>query len=259
MELKSSFKELYDTSLKTTYPIEINGRQFEEGETIAFFDRITMANMTERKKHISATGGFDNRNLVSWDFSQGIDLQFTQGVFSRLQFALMNNAKMITFTDVVCDFREEVESDETGIIELKNGYGPITLFIYNIETGEKLTYTKIDNIHYNITTPYLQVLVTYTAEYQGGGSNAIIGKQLTTGYLSLEGKTRIQDDVVGQTTTGIIKIPKLQLMSELSLTLGKKANPLSGVFNATAYPVGSRGNERSMDIFFLNDDIDSDM
>jgi hypothetical protein len=33
-------KELYDVSLKATYPIEIGGRQIEEGETICFFDNI---------------------------------------------------------------------------------------------------------------------------------------------------------------------------------------------------------------------------
>jgi hypothetical protein len=37
-------KELYDVALKTTYPIEMDGRVIEPGETIAVFDKISLAN-----------------------------------------------------------------------------------------------------------------------------------------------------------------------------------------------------------------------
>jgi hypothetical protein len=37
-------KELYDVSLKTTFPIEMGGRIIEEKETIAVFDKIQLAN-----------------------------------------------------------------------------------------------------------------------------------------------------------------------------------------------------------------------
>ena len=38
------FKELYDVSLKTTYPIEVGERKLESGETIAVFDKLQLAN-----------------------------------------------------------------------------------------------------------------------------------------------------------------------------------------------------------------------
>jgi hypothetical protein len=38
------FKELYQVSLKATYPIEAGGRIFEVGESIASFDKISIAN-----------------------------------------------------------------------------------------------------------------------------------------------------------------------------------------------------------------------
>ena len=34
------FKELYQVSLKTTYPIEMGSRSIEAGETVALFDKI---------------------------------------------------------------------------------------------------------------------------------------------------------------------------------------------------------------------------
>jgi hypothetical protein len=38
------FKELYEVSLKATYPIEVGGKIIEPGETVAAFDRIQLAN-----------------------------------------------------------------------------------------------------------------------------------------------------------------------------------------------------------------------
>jgi hypothetical protein len=40
MNNEIGFKELYEVSLKATYPIEVGGEIIEAGETIAFFDRI---------------------------------------------------------------------------------------------------------------------------------------------------------------------------------------------------------------------------
>lgn len=44
MEQEIGFKELYDVALKATYPIEISGREIEQGETVALFDKIQLAN-----------------------------------------------------------------------------------------------------------------------------------------------------------------------------------------------------------------------
>jgi hypothetical protein len=44
MNNEFSLKELYDVRLKATYPIEIGNHKFAPGETIAFFDKLTLAN-----------------------------------------------------------------------------------------------------------------------------------------------------------------------------------------------------------------------
>jgi hypothetical protein len=77
--------------------------------------------------------------------------------------------------------------------------------------------------------------------------------------LELEGKTRVKDDTSGLVTTGIIKIPKLKLMSGLSMRLGAQANPVVGSFRAEGVPVDSRRNSYVMEMYFLDEDIDSDM
>ena len=72
-----SFKELYDVVLKTTLDIEIAGRKFEKGETIASFDKIQLANFKEIKEHVVARGGFANLPKVFWDTTKGINLSFS--------------------------------------------------------------------------------------------------------------------------------------------------------------------------------------
>ena len=86
-----------------------------------------------------------------------------------------------------------------------------------------------------------------------------IGQRLVNGFVELEGRTRVKDDVSGQVVTGIIKVPRMKLLSEMSIRLGEQANPVVGRFDALCVPVGSRGNTKVMDFILLGDDIDSDL
>ena len=105
----------------------------------------------------------------------------------------------------------------------------------------------------------MNVIVDYVYSYENGGQLLKLGDRLIEGFLQLEGKTRVKDDISGKTRTGIIKIPKLKLMSDLSMRLGKNANPMVANFKIKAIPSGTRDNIEIMNILFLNDDIDSDM
>jgi hypothetical protein len=87
----------------------------------------------------------------------------------------------------------------------------------------------------------------------------MVGSPLTTGFLSLTGKMRVKDDITGKVVTGIVKIPKLRLMSDLSIRVGSDAVPQVGRLDAVAVPEGGRGQQKIMEIIVLNDDIDADM
>ena len=82
MENEFGLKELYDLTLKATYPIEMAGRKFEPGEVVARFDKIQIANFKEITSRVSANGGYDNRTHVIWEDPKEIQLNFTQGIFS---------------------------------------------------------------------------------------------------------------------------------------------------------------------------------
>ena len=254
-------KELYEVSLKLTYPIEVSGRRFEIGETLVIFDSIQLANFSENKNFSSAKGGYDNRALVWWEETKDIQFSLTQGVFSKFQLALMTNAKILK-TDaedaVMISCREIVETDERGVITLK--YPPSQpVFVYDKKTGEKIQGWTINGDQLNLQQAYLELIVDYQYNYTEGAEILTFGNALTNGFLSLEGKTRVKDDITGQVKTGIIKIPKLKLLSNLSMRLGNDAIPQVGRLDAVAVPTGPKGQKKVMELIFLNDDIDSDM
>ena len=261
MENNIGFKELYDVSLKATYPIEVGGRIIEVGETVAAFDKIQIANFEEKKNFISANGGYDNRARVWWEESKEIHITLAQGVFSIEQMVLMTNARLLNndgLSVVLVNSRETVESNEVGKAVTKYLIQP-PVFIYDKATGEKITNFTYNDNYINIDRAYTEIVVDYYYNYDNKYSTLTFGRGLTNGYLSLEGKTRVKDDITGQVTTGIIKIPKLKLMSNLSMRLGQDAIPLVGRLDAVAIPTGERGQKKLMELIFLSDDIDSDM
>lgn len=253
-----SFKELYDVHLKATQNIEINGKTFEEGETIALFNKIQISGLTEFKDYVAARGGFGNIGHVYWENTKSVRFTFSQGVFSNTQFGILNNAKVIKMDDPILITKvEELETDEVG--RFWTTYEAIDqIFVYNKETGEKITWWRVAD-YLKTDTQYMNIIVRYRYNYTGGGSIVTIGQRCLKGFLELEGKTRVKDDTSGLITTGIIKIPKLKLMSGLSMKLGTQASPVVGTFEGEGVPVESKYNSYVMEIDFLNNDIDSDM
>lgn len=259
MENGIGLKEIYSCVLKATYPIEVGGKTIETGEIIASFDKLQIANFHEVVQTVSAHGGFSDRGLVYWDTTREVKLSFTQGVFSPTQATLLTNGKLMTCapSTIVLTQREELESDEHGSFELKeNPSGAI--FVYNKHSGEKLRFSRQEKI-ITIDTPYVEVVVDYEWKYNNGGQVLNIGDKLYNGFVALEGRVKIKEDITGIIKTGIIKIPRLKIVSNLSMRLGKDAVPLVGGFSAVASPDGPRGASKAMEIFILEDDIDSDM
>ncbi len=261
MENEFGMRELYSVVFKATYPIEIGGINYATGEVIAAFDKIMLGNFQEISKVVAAKGGFNNRIRVAWKTSQGLELKFTQGIFSKKQFALMANSRLSTLETNKLSIaqRDYLESDEDGIIQLTHTPESAWIFIYNEETKEKITGAQlISENKINIGEPYINVIVDYEYEYEDKVRVLEIGQETLNGIVSCEGRTKVKDDVTGQVKTGILQIPKLKLTSDLSITLGENAQPVAGVFSGIALPTGPGHEDRAMEIYFLNDDIDSD-
>lgn len=262
MDREFGMQELYFVQLKSTYPIEVKGINFAAGEVVAAFDKIQIANFQEIHKEISSQGGYQNRKLLVWNRTEGVDLIFTQGIFSKTQLSLMNNMRLLSVEDnhmVRIAQRDELETDDEGKITLTHVPIDSWIFVYNKETGEKLS--GLSRVSENvIQTPliYKDVVVDYEYGYDNGADVAFVGEDIFEGYLSLEGRTRIKDDVTGETHTAIIKIPKLKITSDFNLTLGANAQPVVGKIRATALSTGERKDSKALEIYYLDDDIDEE-
>lgn len=262
MDNEFGMQELYFVQLKSTYPIEIEGKQIAAGEVVAAFDKIQVANFREIHKEIAAQGGYQNRKLIIWNRTEGVKLVFAQGVFSRTQLGLMNNTRLVKIGDkqmIPIAEREVLETDSKGIITLTHVPIDSWIFVYNKETGEKLTNLRMVG-EKQIQTPlvYTEVIVDYKYGYDNGVDVSIVGEEIFEGFLSLEGRSRIKDDITGETHTAIIYIPKLKITSDFSLTLGTNAQPVVGKFEGMAMPTGPAKDTKALEIYFLEDDIDKD-
>ena len=262
MDNEFGMQELYFVQLKSTYPIEIKGVQYAAGEVVAAFDKIQIANFQEINREVAAQGGYQNKKLVIWDRTEGVNLIFTQGVFSKTQLGLMHNARVLSINEgkqIRIAQRDELETDSEGKITLTHVPIDSWIFVYNKETGEKLTdLSMVDS--QTIQTPliYKEVVVDYEYGYDNGADVELIGEEIFDGFLTLEGRTRIKDDITGETHTAIIYIPKLKITSDFNLTLGQNAQPVVGQFKGTALSIGGRKTSKALEIYYLDEDIDRD-
>ena len=261
MNTEFGLKELYDLTLKATYPIEVEGRKFEAGEVIARFDKIQIANFREIASRVSANGGKNNPALIVWEDTKEIQLSFTQGIFSKRQFALLSNSNLVKsapIEKILLSAHFTGESDEEGRVQLNKEVANV--FVYDAKTYEKLTPESVDLEKGEIVldTPYRDVEIDYQFYYTNEVSTMIVGKRLIEGFLQLEGKTRVKDDITGKTRTALLRIPRLKLVSDLSMRLGREAGPLLANFAAVGYP-GVGRDKTVMEMLFLSDDIDAEM
>lgn len=269
MENEFSFKELYDVVLRTNHSFKIGDRTVEPGEVVSAFDKIQISGLDLQTKVVTAHGGYQDAPRVIWEDVKGIDLTFAQGIFSDTQLALMTNSRMVKpGTDKLkVHQREIVDLDDNGYIYLR--HKPLideNLFIYDEETGIKKDTSGIGEPEETLAgwrlsvegDPLEKLIVDYNFEVDGG-TVIEIGGHLASGFLSLEGKTKVQDDITGNMRTGILYIPKLKLISTLSIRLGALAQPVVGTFRAMGLPEGGKGDNKVMELYFLENDIDSDL
>lgn len=257
-----SMLELYDVAIRALEPIQIGNNCIERGEAIAVFDKIAIANFKDFKSIVTAHGGFDDRPLVFWESVKDINLSFVQGVFSKTQLQLVTNSKLYNETPsmpIMLSRMEEVECNDKGLAQLSRLPAPNTrYFIYDKKTGQKLGL-KIDPTGKIEHIPYTSLIVDYYYLYRNGYSFIHLGRELFNGFVQLQGKTRLQDDETGQIGSVFLTIPKLKILSNIMIDVGKTANPMRAQFNAIACPVGDKGNKTVMELTFLKDDVDADI
>ena len=255
-------KEVYDVSLRCIFPMEINGRVYEENESIIRFDKIQIAPISEQKTRRYASGGYGNVQLISWEKTNEVQFLISEGVISKTGLAILSNSQLIKKVEgktISIPYSEEIETDENCQAKLK--YCPNEdnfLFVYDKETGEKIFSYEIKENILTIDQPYKEIFIEYTFSYQKQTETLVVGKRLINGYIRMDGKIRLTDDSDGKIKTGIIEMPRVKLMSDLSMRLGEDVSPYVYNFQIVGLPVGDREDQYVCKITMLDNEIDSD-
>lgn len=263
-------KELYGVTLKCTSNMEINGEWFEEGEPIISFDKIQIAYLNEQKRRISARGGYHNQTFITWEDTTGMGIQLSEGVISKTGLSLISNSGILKEDNqkIIIPYSEILESEKEDGKWILTTRHPLGTKPYIRRNGKKITdFTcqpntmkiTINNVQDDAEIEPPQYNVYYDYIYQGGAHKMCVGHRLVNGFLSLTGRMRLKDDQSGKETTCLIEIPKVQLMSDLTMRLGSEVNPYVYGFQLQAHPVGERGNQYVCKFTMLDRDIDSDI
>lgn len=253
-------KEIYDVNFRLLYPDKIFGREYDADEIILRFDKLNIGVLNEYKTRTSANGGYLNKIQVYWDNPRAVVFNLTNGVISQNALSLLTNNRLYQKTQVKVPIYEKI--DVIGV----EGYNlkfPILLsepyFLYR--NGEKIAknlYTFEDNKLILDDNNYADLEIDYYT-LKENQNTLRIGQNLIGGFLKMEGKTRLKDDTDGQEKTGIIVIPKLRIMSDLSIRLGNYETPNIYNFTIEGYPTEGRTETYTCEIQFLDTDIDADI
>lgn len=265
-------KELYGVTLKCTSNMEINGEWFEEDEPIISFDKIQIAYLNEQKSRHVAQGGYHNQTFVQWDDTTGMNIQLSEGVISKTGLSLISNSGILRQENakIIIPYNEILESEKENGDWILNLRYPLAAKPYIRRNGEKITdfqwanlnskgKIKINNLQDDAEIEPPVYIVYYDYIYNGNVNNMCVGRRLVNGFLSLTGRMRLKDDQSGKETTCLIEIPKVQLMSDLTMRLGSEVSPYVYGFQMQAHPVGERGHQYVCKFTMLDKDIDSDI
>lgn len=287
-------RELYDVNIRTSFPMEFCGREYEENEIILRLDRIGIAAVGTSKTRVTATGGLDNKALIVWESVNPMRMQIQQGIISKTGLSLLSNNLLKTEETVAAPITESFET-VIGATEGKLKKLPLrhkpqenTEFVYQYkiieDTKDKnkkeiITKLKREKGDYEIKTEvddrdkenvkefyflelsssdYDKIVIDYYSD-KSNSEVLRIGQNLLGGFLKLEAKTRVKDDITGDEKTGIFVIPKMKIVSDLSMRLGDAAQPFVYNFMVEGYPVGPRGEQYVGDLVFLDEDLDVDI
>lgn len=262
-------KELYQVKLKATDRMIIGNRQVEKGEPVTYFDHIQIAALNENVVPVAARGGRNNDALVIWEDRKEVNFRMSMGVLSDIGFALLTNARIADEKPdlLPISVSETVEVDEDGRVTLLNHLPvedkdyPIFCFVYE----NKLLQKKVEPQSIDYENGILQfdesligytLMVDYYYNYKKGSSIYILERNKFEGMFELEGKFYRKGENDGVNRTTLFKLPRIRIISNLSITLGEIASPAVSSFNIIATPQRTQWSEYSVAEFYnLDEDV----
>lgn len=282
-------KELYEVVLKAAQPMTFGSRRLEIGEPVLYFENIKMSMLTERSTPIMARGGWGNMPRVIWEDRSEVQFSLSEGVMSSVSMGILLSAHVSEAQpgSLAIQKREgPFYLDTDHCLYLKHwpiNYPEKKVFIYEYDrtVAQKKVYGKFitdkqDPFQSDKNRPCIQVyedkaittladldkeyIIDYYFTYDDNALVYLIQKDRFNGLFTLEGKFYSKDENDGLNYTNIIYMPKVKIVSDISLRLGERADPTVSVFNIIGLPESTvESNNLIVKVIRLNSDIDGEI
>lgn len=274
-------KELSEVVLKAKVPMQFGSRRLEQGEPVLYFENVELSILSERNSPIMARGGWSNMPRVIWEDRSEVTFSLREGVMSSISMGILLSANMTERKDsetLLIPKREgpfSLENDDTFVLEHMPIFPPkkkVFIYEYERDVAQKKVYGELletttdlmGEIHPRIRVKDAdatkQYMVDYYYEYKDKALVYLIQKERFNGLFTLEGKFYSKDENEGLNYTNLIYMPKVRVVSDINLRLGKRADPTTSVFNIVGMPEKTDESENLIvKIVRLNSDIDADI
>ena len=291
-------KELYEVVLRAKNPMQFGDRYIEAEEPILYFDNVNMSLLTEQNRPVFARGGWGNMPRVIWDDRQEVQFQMIEGVMSSVGMGILLSSNVLSGgtqgaplyinkkeTPTVFVDRNLVDDYGNNVTYVNLEQEPIPypekktfIFEYGRKTIQKKIYGKMagsdqNGLAYKLLL-YKDKNLTQTAENdrkymidyyykyedEAGALIYSVQKERFNGLFTLEAKFYSKDENEGYNYTNVLFMPKVRIVSDISLRLGERADPTVSTFNIIGLPetVGDQKN-LIMEITRLGKSADADV
>ena len=267
-------KDLETVCLKTREQVAFGNRVLDAGEPVLYFDNVQIALLSEQVTPTMARGGWGNKPLVIWEDRKETMFSFTNGTLNAISFNLLLNANILQeeFQEPLFMVEKDLMADESGNVVLK--YKPDMnhkFFAYVYDLGhmqEKITtIPEIDEKSGPFGTKQIiakfgekykekNILCDYYFNYDKDVILYSMARERFTNLYSLEATFLMKDENDGLLHTGLLRMPKVRVVSNINLRMGERADPSVSTFNIIAIPE-SKGNRESVvcEVLYLDEDI----
>ena len=280
-------KELYEVALKAKVPMYFGARYIEAGEPVLYFENVIMSLLSEKNAPIFARGGWNNLPRVIWEDRSEVTFALSEGVMSSVSMSILLSAKVAekgVDQPLLVPKREgpmplqpnhriypaywpaSTDENKTFIFEYardvaqKKVYGKEIHGVPDPFTGEgEIPCVEVyeDKELTQLASTDYEYLIDYYYQYNNEALIYTIQKERFNGLFTLEGKFYSKDENEGLNYTNLIYMPKVRVVSDISLRLGERADPTMSVFNIIGMPETTTDKKNLiLEITRLSEDIE---
>lgn len=240
MENKFNIKELESVILTATNNMTVNGTFYDRDETVLFFDKVQLVQITQTVERYVAEGGKHNMGLIDWENTKEVQFQLKDGLTSYTGLNFITNS-LHRRGNILFPERVSTISNSMGVCTLEhNLYEDKPFFINIIENGfikTRINGTLIDSKHIQLESEYSDTACLIDYYYIIENKQLLsIGGENFQGYLRMTAKINAVEQEDGLQKQILFVMPKIKIMSNLDMVIGTKATPVVTNFMFNAFP-----------------------